>query len=51
MAGDRPYRHALRFPGLALKVQEVLKRDPLSGHLSVFRGRRGVLIKVMKTVE
>lgn len=28
------------FPGLALKVQEVLRRDPLSGHLFVFRGRR-----------
>ncbi len=27
--------------GLALQVQEVLKRDPHSGHLFVFRGRRG----------
>jgi transposase len=35
------------FPGLALKVQEVLKRDPLGGHLFVFRGRRGDLIKVI----
>ena len=26
--------------GLALQVQEVLKRDPHSGHLFVFRGRR-----------
>jgi hypothetical protein len=34
------------FPGLALKVQEVLKRDPLGGHLSVFRGRRGDLINI-----
>jgi transposase len=25
------------FPGLSLLVQEVLKRDPLSGHLFVFR--------------
>jgi transposase len=33
------------FPGLALKVQEVLKRDPLGGHLFVFRGRRGDLIR------
>lgn len=32
------------FPGLALKVQEVLKRDPLGGHLF---GRRGDLIKVV----
>lgn len=29
------------FPGLSLQVQEVLRRDPLSGHLFVFRGRRG----------
>ena len=35
------------FPSLALKVQEVLKRDPHSGHLFVFRGRRGDLIKVI----
>ncbi len=27
--------------GLALQVQEVLKRDPHSGHVFVFRGRRG----------
>ena len=27
--------------GLALQVQEVLKRDPYGGHLFVFRGRRG----------
>jgi transposase len=35
------------FPGLALKVQEMLKRNPLGGHLFVFRGRRGDLIKVI----
>ena len=28
------------FDGLALQVQEVLKRDPHGGHLFVFRGRR-----------
>src|SRR3712207_7575018 len=33
--------------GLALQVQEVLKRDPYGGHLFVFRGRRGDLIKVL----
>jgi transposase len=27
--------------GLALQVQEVLECDPHSGHLFVFRGRRG----------
>ena len=30
------------FDGLALIVQETLRRDPHSGHLFVFRGRRGV---------
>jgi len=29
------------FDGLALLVQETLKRDPHNGHLFVFRGRRG----------
>jgi transposase len=33
--------------GLALIVQETLKRDPHSGHLFVFRGRRGDLIKCL----
>jgi transposase len=35
------------FPGLSLLVQEVLKHDPLSGHLFVFRGRRSDLLKVI----
>ncbi len=35
------------FPGLALQVQEILRRDPLNGHLFVFRGRRGDLIKIL----
>ena len=29
------------FNGLSALVQGVLKRDPFSGHLFVFRGRRG----------
>jgi transposase len=33
--------------GLALLVQQTLKRDPHSGHLFVFCGRRGGLIKVL----
>ena len=33
--------------GLALQVQEGLKRDPHAGDLFVFRGRRGDLIKVL----
>ncbi|WP_407936901.1 IS66 family insertion sequence element accessory protein TnpB [Jiella pelagia] len=28
-------------------VQEVLKRDPNSGHLFCFRGRRGDLLKII----
>ena len=35
------------FGGLSLLVQEVLRRDPLSGHLFCFRGRRGDLLKVI----
>ena len=35
------------FPGLSLLVQETLKRDPHSGHLFVFRGRRGDYIKII----
>jgi transposase len=35
------------FDGLALLVQETLKRDPHGGHLFVFRGRRGDLIKCL----
>ena len=33
--------------GLALLVQEVLRQDPFSGHLFVFRGRRANLIKIV----
>ena len=35
------------FPGLALKVQETLKADPHAGHLFVFRGKRGDLVKII----
>ena len=35
------------FPSLALQVQEVLRKDPLGGHLFCFRGRRGDLLKVI----
>lgn len=35
------------FPGLSLIVQETLKRDPMCGHLFVFSGRGGGLIKVI----
>ena len=35
------------FPSLALRVQEVLKHDPLGGHLFCFRGKRGDLVKIV----
>lgn len=35
------------FDGLALLVQEMLKRDPHCGHLFLFRGLNGGLIKVL----
>ena len=35
------------FYGLSLLAQEVLREDPFSGHLFVFRGKRGDLIKVL----
>jgi transposase len=35
------------FASLSLQVQEVLRRDPLCGHLFCFRGRRGNLLKVI----
>ena len=35
------------FDGLAMAVQATLLRDPFSGHVFVFRGRRGDLIKVL----
>jgi transposase len=33
--------------GLALQVQEALKRDPHAGDLYVFRGRGGDLVKII----
>ena len=35
------------FHGLSAKVQTVLEEQPYSGHVFVFRGRRGDLIKVL----
>ena len=35
------------FAGLSALAETVLRRDPYSGHLFVFRGRRGDLIKVI----
>jgi len=35
------------FDGLAAIVQDKLKEDPFSGHVFVFRGRRGDRLKVL----
>lgn len=35
------------FDGLSVQVQEVLRQDPFSGHLFVFRGRRGDRVKIL----
>jgi transposase len=35
------------FNSLALQVQETLRSDPHCGHLFVFRGRRGDLLKII----
>lgn len=35
------------FNGLASRVQNVLKDDPFSGHLFIFRGRRSNMIKLL----
>lgn len=35
------------FTALAAQAEAVLKQDPFAGHLFVFRGRRGDLVKVI----
>ena len=35
------------FNGLSAQVQTVLEQQPFSGHVFVFRGRRGDLIKCL----
>lgn len=35
------------FQGLAAKVETALAADPFSGHLFIFRGRRGDVIKLL----
>ncbi|MDF0498613.1 IS66 family insertion sequence element accessory protein TnpB [Bradyrhizobium yuanmingense] len=46
VARDRIHEYA-QFPRWHSKVQEVLRKDLLSGHLFVFRGRRSDLVKVI----
>lgn len=35
------------FNGLSPKVQDTLKDDPFSGHLFIFRGRSGRMVKLL----
>ena len=35
------------FDGLSLLVQEMLRADPFSGHLFVFRGKRAGMLKIL----
>jgi transposase len=35
------------FDGLSVLAQETLRQDPFSGHLFVFRGKRGDLVKIL----
>jgi transposase len=35
------------FDGLAVRVQEVLRQNPHDGHVFVFRGKRGGLVKLL----
>ena len=35
------------FEGLAVRVQEVLRQNPHGGHVFVFRGKRGGLVKLL----
>lgn len=35
------------FDGLSVLAQDMLKQDPFSGHLFVFRGKRGDLVKIL----
>ena len=35
------------FDGLSAQVQTVLEQQPFSGHVFVFRGRRGDLVKLL----
>ena len=35
------------FDGLAAEAEHVMRLDPLSGHLFVFRGKRGDQVKIL----
>jgi transposase len=44
-AGVTDLRHG--FTGLSAVAQTVLQKEPFSGHIFVFRGRRGDLVKLL----
>ena len=33
------------FDGLAVKAQQIIGADPFSGHLFIFRGKRGFILR------
>ena len=39
------------FTGLSVAVQTILEQDPFGGHVFVFRGRRGDLIKLFLFID
>lgn len=43
----RPIDLRSGFNGLAAKAQQVLGQDPFSGHLFIFRGKRGDYFKAI----
>jgi transposase len=43
----RPTDMRKGFDGLAAQVKNVLSADPFSGHLFVFRGKRGDYVKIL----
>jgi transposase len=47
MTGDGPYRHEAGLRWLGASGAGTVERDPHSGQLFVFRGRRGGLIKIL----
>jgi len=47
MASDRPHRYAARLSGAGAARSGDAESYPYSGHLFVFRGRRGDLIKII----
>jgi hypothetical protein len=45
--GSSPIDMRKGIDGLAMLVQGILRQDPFSGHLFVFRGRKANLIKIV----